>query len=273
LHGIGKKINSELIKMNTIIDHIKYRFKNAGIVEQLIYINIALFFTTLMANVFSDWFKSDANIIIEWFSLHPHINTFLLKPWTIITYGFFHGGFLHILSNLIILFYIGNLFLEYFSSKQLLQFYILGTLFGGILFLTGYNFIPLFKNDTAPLIGASAGVLAIFIGLATYIPNYQLKIRFIGYIHLWKIAVFFILLDFIQLSGNNAGGHFAHLGGALFGFLYVNSMSNTELKIFPSFKTENQQQVDAILDKISKSGYDTLTQEEKAFLFKQGKNQ
>lgn len=285
--------------MNATFDNIKYRFKNAGIVEQLIYINIVLFFLTLMATVFSDWFKSDTNFMIQWFSLNPDIDVFLSKPWTIITYGFIHGGFIHILGNLIILFYIGNLFLEYFTPKQLLNFYLLGTLFGGMLFLVSFNYIPLFKNTPLPLVGASAGVLAIFIGIATYMPNYQLKIRFIGYVPLWKIALLFILLDLIQLSGSNAGGHFAHLGGALFGFLYVNSVSNKTInfsnpfkdlfkkkekplktvynsgKKMPkkgAFKSKNQQEIDSILEKIGKSGYDTLTKEEKDFLFKQGEN-
>lgn len=282
--------------MNNIIDDIKHQFKNAGSVEKLIYANIVLFLITLFSNI------DKSNFIIEWFSLNPNIDAFLSKPWTIISYGFIHGRFIHLLSNLIILFYIGNLFLEYFCSKQLFTFYILGTLFGGILFLTGYNYIPIFKNDTTPLVGASAGVLAIFIGIATYLPKYQLKIRFIGYIHLWKIALLFILLDIIQLSGTNAGGHFAHLGGALFGFLYINTITDKKIAIFESFnnlfkkkekqhlktvynsgkkktikkaafKTDNQQQIDSILDKISKSGYDTLTKEEKVFLFKQGKKQ
>jgi len=281
--------------MNTIIDDIKHKFKNAEIVEKLIYVNIVLFLITVFAN------KDDSNIIIEWFSLNPNIDIFLSKPWTIITYGFIHAGFIHLFSNLIVLFFIGNLFLEYFNTKQLFSFYIFGTLFGGILFLTGYNYIPIFKNNTTPLVGASAGVLAIFIGIATYLPNYQLKIRFLGYIHLWKIALVFIILDIIQLSGMNAGGHFAHLGGALFGFLYVNAVKENKKSIFQSFidlfkkkekqhlktvynsgkkkninnrsySTDNQEQVDIILDKISKSGYDTLTKEEKAFLFKQGKN-
>ena len=222
--------------MNDLFANIKHRFKNAGIVEQFIYINIALFFITIMATVFSKWFKGDMNFMIQWFSLNSNIDVFLLKPWTILTYGFIHANFIHVLLNLIILFYIGNLFLEYFTPKQFIHFYLLGTLFGGILFLTSYNFIPLFKNQQSPLIGASAGVSAIFIGLATHLPNYQLKIRFIGYVDLWKIALIFIILDLIQLSGANAGGHFAHLGGALFGFLYVNSAKNTKKEGFKPLK-------------------------------------
>lgn len=285
--------------MDQIINDIKYRFKNAGIVEKLIYINIALYFLTLMTAVFSKWFEVYNNPVITWFSLNPNIDIFLRKPWTIISYGFIHAGFIHILFNLISLFYIGNLFIEYFSPKQFINFYVMGSLFGGILFLTSYNYIPLFKNNTDPLVGASAGVLALFTGIATYLPNYQLKIRFIGYVHLWKVAFVFIVLDLIQLSGSNAGGHFAHIGGALFGFLYVNSLGNKTFNIgapfknlfkkkekehlktvynsgnkMPnsgSFKTLHQKEVDAILDKISKSGYDTLTPKEKEFLFKQGK--
>ncbi|MBS9774084.1 MAG: rhomboid family intramembrane serine protease, partial [Tenacibaculum sp.] len=208
--------------------------------------------------------------------------------------GFLHSGFLHILFNLIALFFIGNLFVEYFTPKQLLNFYILGTIFGGISFILGYTYIPLLQEQNTNLVGASAGVSAILIGIATYMPNYQLKFRFIGYVKLLHIALMWVLLDLLQLSGNNAGGHLAHLGGALFGFLYVTQVSNKKIDLFSFFKkkktnlktvyktnkkqpknnnqkNEKQKQIDIILDKISKSGYDSLTKEEKEFLFKQGR--
>ena len=280
----------------SFIQNIQSKFKQGNIVEKLIYINIALFVLTLFVGVFGDWFKSSSNFLIQWFSLKSEFNTFLTQPWTIISYGFLHAGFIHILFNLIALFYIGNLFLEYFSQKELLTFYIFGTIFGGLLFLFSHNIIPLFKDSLVPLVGASAGISAIFIGIATYIPKYQLKIRFIGFVDLWKLAAIWIALDLIQLSGNNAGGHFAHIGGALFGFLYVSFASNTRIDILKPIKdlfikkekplktvyksktrtksntpNTNQQQIDAILDKISKSGYETLSKEEKAFLFQQGK--
>jgi len=111
--------------MNDALANIKHRFKNAGIVEQFIYINIALFFITIMTTVFSRWFKGDMNFMIQWLSLSPSIDTFLFKPWTIITYGFIHADFIHVLFNLIVLFYIGNLFLEYFTPKQFISFYVL----------------------------------------------------------------------------------------------------------------------------------------------------
>lgn len=281
------------------LENIKHRFKNAGIIEKLIYINLAVFLLVYIVNSFSHLFQINSNLIVNWLALPADLNEFIHKPWTIITYGFLHTSFIHILFNLIVLFFVGNLFIDYFTQKQLLNFYVLGTFFGGILFLISYNSFPALKNstDVNVLLGASAGTYAILIGIATYIPNYSFKIPLIGYIKLWHIATFFILIDIIQIAGNNTGGHLAHLGGALFGFLYVNKASNKELDIFSPFKnlfkkkdkplktvyksgnkprkktvtkTQNQQEIDAILDKISKSGYDALTKGEKEFLFKQG---
>jgi membrane associated rhomboid family serine protease len=230
--------------------------------------------------------------------LDANFTALLSTPWSIITYGFLHAGFLHILINLIALFYIGKLFIEYFTQKQLLTFYILGTVFGGLLFLVSYTYFPLFKNQSTILVGASAGISAIFIGIATYIPNYQLKIRFIGFVKLWYLAAIWVGLDILGLAGTNAGGHFSHLGGALFGFLYVRQASNKKtdilekvlnlfkknekpLKTVYKSKTKttstvkntsvNQKEIDSILDKIGKSGYDALNKQEKEFLFKQGK--
>lgn len=280
----------------SITNDIKYRFKNAGIVEKFIYINIGVFILTLLLNTFHTLFKGDTNFITNWFSLSSNFSTFITKPWTIVTYGFLHSDFLHIFFNLIALFFIGNLFIEYFTPKQFINFYVLGTIFGGVLYLIGYQYIPILQGKKAFLVGASAGVTAILVGIATYIPNYQLKFRFIGFIKLWHIAAFWVLLDVLRLSGSNTGGYLSHLGGAIFGFLYVKYASNKKIEAFSSLKnlfkrkqkplktvyksgkvsnkqtkSENQQQVDAILDKISKSGYDALSKEEKDFLFKQGR--
>lgn len=288
--------------MNEIIDNIKHRFKNAGIVEQLIYANLAVFLLVFIFNTFGFLFKANTNFLVNWLALPSDTNSFLIKPWTIITYGFLHTKFLHILFNLIGLFYIGHLFKEYFTSKQVLNFYIYGTIFGGILFILSYNFFPVFSSskDQNILMGASAGVYAILVGIATYLPNYQFKIPLIGFIKLWHIVALWIFLDIIQIPVNNAGGHFAHLGGALFGFFYVYTISNKKLNFMNPFKelfkkkekklktvynsgnkapkgsygykSKNQREIDEVLEKIKKSGYDSLTQEEKDFLFKQGKN-
>lgn len=283
----------------TLVNNLKDRFQNGNIVAKLIYINCAVFLVTLLTKVIQGLYVNEYHFIIEWFSLEANTSSLLGKPWSIISYGFLHADFIHILMNLIVLYYIGNLFLEYFTQKQLLSFYLLGTFFGGLLFVFSQNFFPLFNGKTSILVGASAGISAIFIAISAYIPNYQIKLRFIGYVKLSYLAAFWIGLDVLGLVGTNAGGHFAHLGGALFGFLYVKQANNKEIRIldFVSLlfkkrkkplktvhkskrKTKKntakntdltQKQIDSILDKISKSGYDTLTKSEKEFLFKQGK--
>ena len=281
-----------------ILEKIQIQFKNANIIEKLIYINISVFLLIFIFNTLKFLFEANSNFIVNWFTLPATFDSFISKPWTIITYGFVHISFIHILLNLIALFFTGNLFLEYFTPKQLITFYVFGTVFGGVTFLISYNYFPVFANDSSNsiLLGASAGISAIFIGIATYIPNYQFKIPLIGFIKVWYLAGIWVVLDIIQIPAGNSGGHIAHLGGALFGFLYVNQASNTEILVWKKiisffrikrkplktvYKTRkntrnkinsnaNQQKINHILEKISKSGYDALSEEEKAFLFKQG---
>ncbi|WBX69384.1 rhomboid family intramembrane serine protease [Tenacibaculum dicentrarchi] len=216
------------------LNTLKYRFKNAGIVEQLIYVNLAIYILVFITNIF----QPNNNFIIEWFSLPANFDEFLSKPWTIITYGFLHAGFIHILSNLFALFYIGHFFKQYFTAKQLLNFYLLGTVFGGVIFMASYHFFPALQEvvDTSILLGASAGISAIFIGIATYIPSYELKIPLIGFVKLWKLAGIWVALDVLQIPAGNLGGHLAHIGGALFGFLYVLKASNKEIIVFNTLR-------------------------------------
>ncbi len=287
-----------------IIDTLRQRFKYAGIVEKLIYVNLTVFFIVFILNTFGFLFQTKSNFFVEWFSLPANFSEFLYKPWSIVTYGFIHSGFIHILFNLIALFFIGNLFNQYFTSKQLLNFYIFGTALGGFIFMISYNFFPALRSnaDRSILIGASAGISAIFIGIATYMPNYEIRLPLVGFIKLWTLATIWVALDVIQIPAGNAGGRLAHIGGALFGFIYVKYASNKEIVIINPFseifkkkekksnlktvyksgkkdatstsalkKTEIQKKTDLILDKISKSGYETLSKEEKDFLFKQGR--
>jgi membrane associated rhomboid family serine protease len=284
----------------SLIQKLQNKFRYANIVEKIISINVAVFVLIFTFNTLGFLFKTNGSIA-DWFILPATFDGFISKPWTIITYGFIHVDFIHILMNLISLYFIGNLFVNYFTPKQFISFYILGTLFGGIVFLLSYNLFPVFANDVSNsvLLGASAGVSAIFIGLATYIPNYQFKIPLIGFVKLWHLAAIWVVLDIIQIPAGNAGGRLAHIGGALFGFLYVNKASTTEIAMWSKIKelfsikrnplktvykskktvqkkqtntTYKQQKINVILDKISKSGYDTLSKEEKDFLFKQGKS-
>ena len=283
--------------MSNTIQQIKQKFRSATVVEQIIYINIVVFVLTYLFRAIAALMQWNGNFLFTWFSLPADINSFLSKPWTLISYGFLHGDFWHILLNSIVLYYIGNLFLNFFSRRQFLTYFFSGILVGGLIFFISYNYFPALKNDRSYLVGASAGVTAILIGLAAKIPNYALHFRFIGAIKLWHIAGVFLLLDIIQLPISNTGGHLAHLGGALIGFLLTNQFSeakgisdalsnlfksNKQKPLKTVYKKQNpksssldknteQKKIDSILDKISKSGYETLTQEEKDFLFSVGK--
>jgi len=285
--------------VNNWIENLKQKYLIGTIVEKIIFINIAVFIVTYLFNTLSFLFNTQGNFIINWFALSPHFNTLIFKPWTIISYGFIHSGIFHILFNLLFLYYIGNLFLDFFSKKQFLVYYILGIISGGFVYLLSYNFLPALKTQETVLVGASAGVTAILVGIASHIPNYVLRFRFIGGIKLLYIAIAFIALDLIQIPNGNAGGHLAHIGGAIIGYLltiYLNQgkgviewfenlfISKKQKPLKTVYKNkqpykskisnpkEQQIKIDRILDKISKSGYDTLTKEEKDFLFKVGKN-
>ncbi|MDJ0646663.1 MAG: rhomboid family intramembrane serine protease [Flavobacteriaceae bacterium] len=283
--------------MSSTREQIKQKFYSATIVEQIIYINIVVFILTYIFKAFAALMQWNGNFLLTWFSLPADLNSFFIKPWTLISYGFLHGDFLHILLNSLVLYFIGNLFLNFFTKRQFLTYYFLGIFVGGLIFIISYNYFPALKSDRSYLVGASAGVTAILVGLATKIPNYAMQFRFIGGIKLWHIAGVFILMDIIQLPISNTGGHLAHLGGALIGFLLTSQfndgkhISNTFSNLFkprkekplktvykkqqpksPSLdKNAEQKKIDTILDKISTSGYETLTQEEKDFLFSVGK--
>lgn len=273
-------------------------FTSRNIVEKIIAINIVLFVLTYLFNTLSFLFNIDQNLIVEWFSLQPDFEMLLYRPWTILSYGFLHIGFFHIVFNLLFLFYFGNLFLDFFNPRQFMVYYLLGIIAGGLIYMLAYNYLPALKTQQTVLVGASAGVTAIVIGISSHIPQYSLHFRFIGKIKLLYIAIGMVVLDLVQIPAGNAGGHLAHLGGALLGFLMTSYFGQGTLLISwlehlftpkdktplktvyrnkketpqrKSNKNHDQAKIDSILDKISKSGYNTLSKEEKDFLFNQGK--
>jgi membrane associated rhomboid family serine protease len=241
----------------------------------------------------------DSNFIVNWFSLQPDFELLLYRPWTLVSYGFLHVGFFHILFNMLVLYYFGNLFLDFFNAKQFLVYLILGIMAGGLVYMISYNYLPGLKTQESLLLGASAGVMAVVIGISSHIPQYSMRFRFIGNVKLLYIAVVLVVLDVVQIPTGNAGGHLAHLGGSLLGLTMTKYsdhglsliswmeqlMSRKEKKplktVYKSTKkktyqtretkSEVQSKIDSILDKISKSGYDTLTKEEKDYLFNAGK--
>ena len=205
--------------------NLKYRFTSVNVIEKIIYLNVAAFLLTYLYKTISSLMQFNGNVIINWLALSPHFNSLIYKPWTIISYGFLHEGFIHILFNLIILFYIGNLFLDFFNRKQFLVYYFLGIFFGGLVFMLSYNYFPALKTKEVYLVGASAGVTSVLIGLASMVPNYSMRFRFIGNVKLMYIAIVLVALDIIQIPNGNAGGHLAHLGGALIGFLLTTQLN------------------------------------------------
>lgn len=285
-----------------ILDDLKLQYKTGGMVQKLIFWNIGLFLVFTLLDVVLKFSKIDFNYF-DVVALSSDINTFLVKPWTIITFNFFHAGIFHLIFNLLILHFSGRLFNTYFTDKQLFGVYVLGGIFSGITFVLSYFFI----GKAGLLVGASGAIMAILIATTTYAPFMLLRIPLIGIVKLWHVAFVILFIDLIQLPLENTGGHLAHLGGALFGFIYVKILqSGTDLtKPFSMFldaivnifkprtktpfkkvhrnttknvvnsstskKDFTQKQIDDILDKISKSGYDSLTKEEKEFLFKAGK--
>mgnify|MGYP001824457231 FL=1 len=157
-------------------------YHNATIVEKIIYINVLLFLLTYIFNSF----------MINWFALPANLNEFLTKPWTFISYAFIHERLFHILANLLILYYVGNLFLNFYTKKQFLNFYFLGLIFGALIFLCYHYFTGI---SGAPLGGASAAVTTVFVGIATKIPRYALRLRFIGSVELWVLATIWVVLS------------------------------------------------------------------------------
>lgn len=293
-------------------DKFRYKLQTATVVEKLIGLNILFFILFYLAKTIAFLFQWPSDFLLEWFVFPKEPGEYIFKPWSIITYSFLHSGIWHILSNMLILYYAGVYFLTYFSAKKLLNFYFLGVITGALIYMLSYNLFPAFQSSgRSYLLGASAGVMAVLVGIATHVPHLRIRLMFLGSIKFWYIAAFLVLLDIIQIPISNSGGHLAHLGGALFGYVYASqlgkgndigsgfeklisgflSLFDTQKKpkstmrtvykkaggapVTPSSgkitKNEKQQKIDAILDKISKSGYDSLTKQEKDFLFDAGK--
>ncbi|MGV3460521.1 MAG: rhomboid family intramembrane serine protease [Flavobacterium sp.] len=251
-----------------------------------------------------DW--TDDYTTGDWLSLSSEPSDLLWKPWSILLYAFLHSGVLHLLFNMLMVVFAGRVFLTFFTQKQFFGLYILSAVFAGFMYLVSHQVLPVFSGTISKMVGASAAIMAILIAAATYAPQYAVRLMLIGTVKLWHIAACLVVLDLIYVSAENTGGHLAHLAGALFGYIYIKLLQNgtdltkgiTTAQVFtenlfkpkkktpfkavhrnappvrPSAKKEKditQKQIDDILDKISKSGYDSLTKEEKDFLFRAGK--
>ena len=284
---------------------LSYQFKTADIITKLIVINVLIFLVVIIANAL---FQLEDNFLIQWLILPESFSHFITQPWSIVTYNFIHEGFWHILFNMLWLYFFGRYVTNLFSEQRFLTIYILGGMAGGILYMISYNIFPAFALKIGTLQGASAAVMALMGFSATYSPNAPIRI-FTLKLKLWHIALFFILWNLLSLSTlKNPGGILAHLGGAFFGYVYARQLlKGKDIGIWfeklllgisnvfkPSTKkpfkkvhrnkatqkqsqrfnkeakTDQQKEIDKILDKIGKSGYESLTKDEKDFLFKAG---
>jgi membrane associated rhomboid family serine protease len=206
--------------------HIRHAFdhKNNGLYK-IIAINLLAFLVLMVLRVFLTIGGSESTYrgIISFFMMPAAIPQFLMQPWTIITYMFLHEGFLHIIFNLLFLYWFGLLVQEYLGSRKLVNLYILGGVAGGLLYMILYNIAPYFSDrvDGALMLGASAGVYAIVVAAATLRPDTEFQLILIGPVKIKYIAIFYVLVAFANSAGANAGGELAHLGGAALGFIYI----------------------------------------------------
>ena len=198
-------------------------FTGKSVLSKLIIINIAIWLAINIFKVILFLFKINTFDIISYLGVPSDIHILLLRPWTLITYMFTQEGFLHILFNMIMLYFGGLIFTEYLNERQLLSTYIIGGIFGALFFIASYNIFPVFRNVVSEsiAIGASASVLAVFFAIALYIPNYTVYLFLIGRIKLIYVAFIFLAIDLLSITGGNPGGHLAHIGGALWGYIYI----------------------------------------------------
>lgn len=262
----------------------------------LIGINIIVFLVINIPAVIERlFFESNfiSSHLNDYLSLPAYPPKLLTRFWTPLTYMFMHAGVLHILFNMLWLYWFGQIFEEYLGKKRTLGLYIMGGLSGALLFILAFNTIPAFTHANAAyeaiMVGASASVMAIIVATATLLPDYTISLIFIGPVRLKWLALFFVIMDFLGISGLNAGGEISHLGGALLGYAYIRQLQNgndwigginklfkgrPKLKIVAKNTSKNpsahprQEEIDIILDKISRSGYDSLSKQEKEILFR-----
>ena len=297
---------------------LRLMFNPRSALIRLILINIAVFILVSIVSLFLWLFQLDkgmadsySSLIMPWLAVPADTQALLNRPWTLITYMFYHEDFLHLFFNLIVLYFGGRLFKGFMDDRKLVLTYILGGLTGAFFFILSYNIFPVF-SDTLPYalaLGASASVLAVLVAAATYHPDYEVMLLLFGRVKLKYIAIILVVIDDLSIQRGNPGGHIAHLGGAFWGFFsigllkagldpsrlirhkwsrkrtsgqgYRRDWKEYQTTTQPGDRPLNdeeynkrrvikQQRMDEILDKISRYGYEKLSQEEKEFLFRKG---
>ena len=300
--------------MSSLFERAKYDAFKGDYLTRLLYLNISVFLLFALTNAFTSLFTGNfgliPNLADDLLALPSDPLRLLLRPWTILTYMFTHFGFRHILFNMIVLYFSGKILMEYLGEKRMLALYIYGGIGGGLLYIILYNLSPILGQGS--MVGASAGCIAVLVAGALYMPQMPVRLWGIFEIKYWMLAAGIVTLDVLNLTGSNAGGHIAHLGGAIVAFFFIRSMRQghewnvylfqiidavrnmlfrpkskkkrrgfsfgessyvnyeevKKTKGSSSKSTQDTAKMDAILDKIKEKGYDSLSKEEKAYLFK-----
>lgn len=295
----------------SFIEDLKHQFKHGGATIRLLFINVALFLVLNVALVFARLANSEGSVesyIGEVFSLNTDLAEFATHPWGLITSIFAHFSILHILFNMIFLYFVGRVFEQLFDQKRLYYTYFVGGIAGGVFEILAHLVFPVLQESNTVVVGASGSIMAIFFAVAFHRPQMKVNLFGIFPIRIILVAGAFLLLDFLNLGRNDGTAHFAHLGGAVIGMISVQrihssgnlitvlqltgdklirlfSGKRSKMKVTKGNKTRfqtdeqynaekknKQAEIDRILDKISKNGYDALTKAEKDFLFNQSKN-
>ena len=286
-----------------IFDGIRLTFRKGDNLIKLIYINVAVFILITIIAVIGFLLKNNSisEKTLELLSVPASLKVLLTRPWTLITYMFTHQEVLHILFNMLWLYWFGRIFLEYLDERKLVAVYLLGGICGALVYIISFNVFPAFTSVVADsaAIGASASVMAIVVAIAVYVPDYTVQLFLFGRIKIKYMALAIFILTSVMDFSVNSGGKLAHIGGALFGYFYIISLKQghdigkgfnkiidffvtmfkprKKLKVthkkvateyeYNKIKVEHQKRINLILDKISKGGYDSLTKEEKEALF------
>jgi membrane associated rhomboid family serine protease len=288
-----------------IWDDLKTTFHNGSNLIKLIYINIAVFVLITLTAVIGFLLTNPiiADRVIDLLAVPSSFHRLIVRPWTLITYMFLHKDIWHILFNMLWLYWFGTIFLQYLDQKKLVSVYLLGGLSGAFLYILSFNIFPAFTGlvSESVAIGASASVMAVVIAIAAYVPDYPVHLLLLGRVKIKYMALaIFVLTSFMDFSVNS-GGKLAHIGGAVFGYLYTLNLRQgkdigkginraidylvtlfrprKKMKVtyrkptneydYNKMKSEHQAKINSILDKISKGGYDSLTKEEKETLFRE----
>ena len=286
---------------NFIIEDFKKAWskEDNGLIK-IILINIIIFVSISVLEVFITLSGGGSlfRVVINKLMLPASFTTFILQPWSLISYFFLHLSFGHILWNMLFLYWFGKIIHDNIGNNAVISLYILGGIIGGLSYMALFNIIPFYGDRVSEslMLGASAGVFSIVAGSATLLPNYTFYLLFLGPVRIKYIALFYILLSFFDVTGSNAGGEIAHIGGALIGYLFIKqlqkgvNMGDGVIKIINLFNRKNsskkekeftinketsfdisQDEIDKILDKISESGYSSLSKKEKEKLFNASK--